>query len=269
MNLPTLLGAREVAADTICLSSYFPLADLGVLPVNAFVIRAAQPVLVDTGLSALRLPFLDALREVVDLGALRWIWLSHIDADHVGNLDTILALAPRARVVTSFLGLGKMRQRLFDVSRVHLLQPGGSIDAGDRKLVAVRPPYYDAPETKGFFDTATRVLFSADAFGAVLPEPQEEAAAIAPDVLRHGMTTWSAIDAPWLGMVDRAAFGRGLAGIARLDPAAIISAHLPVARGITQTMLGVIEGALTAGRYAAADRDAIERLMAAPEAIAA
>lgn len=263
METPTLSGAGEVAADTISLSSYFPLPGLGILPVNAFVIKAAEPILVDTGLSALRTPFLEALTRTIDPAALRWIWLSHMDADHLGNLEDILALAPHAKVVTNFLGMGKMILRNFDISRVHLLEPGATIDAGDRTLVPLKPAYYDAPETVGFFDTRTRVLFSADAFGALMQEPQDEAAAIAPQALHDGMMTWTAIDAPWLGMVDGAAFGRVLASIERLDPTAIISGHLPVARGITRAMLGSLSRAVSAGKIAAPDHDTIERLMAA------
>ena len=150
MQAPMMMGAHRVAPDTISLSSYFPLPGLGILPVNAFVIEAAQPVLVDTGLSALREPFLAALRRTIDPAAIRWIWLSHMDADHLGNLEEILTLAPHAKVVTNFLGMGKMMLRHFDVSRVHLLEPGTTIDAGDRTLVPLKPAYYDAPETVGF-----------------------------------------------------------------------------------------------------------------------
>jgi glyoxylase-like metal-dependent hydrolase (beta-lactamase superfamily II) len=257
-----MIGAHHVAPDTISLSSYFPLPGLGILPVNAFVIKAAEPVLVDTGLSALREPFLEALKRTIDPEALRWIWLSHMDADHLGNLEQVLALAPNARVVTNFLGMGKMMLRHFDVSRVHLLEPGAEIDAGDRTLVPLKPAYYDAPETVGFFDSKSRVLFSADAFGALLQEPQDEAAAIAPQALDDGIITWTAIDAPWLGMVDRLAFGRVLAGIERLDPAAIISGHLPVARGITRELVACLDLALAAGKIDGPDHAAIDRLMA-------
>jgi hypothetical protein len=263
MDAPTFTGAHLVAPDAVSLSSYFPLPGLGLLPVNAFLIKAAQPVLVDTGLSALREPFLQALKQTIDPEAIRWIWLSHMDADHLGNLEDVLALAPNAKVVTNFLGMGKMILRHLDVTRVHLLEPGMTIDAGDRTLVPLQPAYYDAPETVGFFDTRNRVLFSADAFGALLQEPEQEAAAIAPQALGEGMITWTAIDAPWLGMVDRSAFGRVLGSIERLDPAAIISGHLPVARGITTRMIVYLEQALAAGKIAAPDRDTIEALMAA------
>jgi flavorubredoxin len=268
MQFPTWLGADQVAPDTTSLTSYCPLAGLGILPVNAFVINAAQPVLVDTGLSALREPFLKALTDTIDPEAIRWIWLSHMDADHLGNLEQVLALAPNARVVTNFLGMGKMMLRHFDVSRVHLLEPGAVIDAGDRTLVPLQPAYYDAPETVGFFDSKSRVLFSADAFGTLMQEPQREAAAIAPQALADGMIRWMAIDAPWLGLVDRAAFGRVLTSIERLDPTAIISGHLPVARGITGTLLGCVHRALAAGQIDGPDHAAVERLMAGPPAAA-
>ena len=263
MEAPTMIGAHQIAPDTTSLSSYFPLPGLGLLPVNAFVIKAAEPVLVDTGLSALRQPFLQALAQTIDPEAIRWIWLSHMDADHLGNLEEVLAIAPQAKVVTNFLGMGKMMLRHFDVSRVQLLEPGMTIDAGDRKLVPLKPAYYDAPETVGFFDTRTRVLFAADAFGALLQEPQDEAAAIAPQALDDGMIVWTSIDAPWLGMVDRTAFGRVLASIERLDPTAIISGHLPVARGITRNMLGCLDRALAAGKIDGPDHATMERLMAA------
>ena len=268
MEHPTFMGAHQVAPDTTSLTSYFTLSGLGILPVNAFVIKAAQPVLVDTGLSALREPFLKALTNTIDPEAIRWIWLSHMDADHLGNLEQVLALAPNAKVVTNFLGMGKMMLRHFDVSRVCLLEPGAVIDAGDRTLVPLQPAYYDAPETVGFFDSKSRVLFSADAFGTLMQAPEREAAAIAPQALADGMIRWIGIDAPWLGLVDRNAFGRVLGSIERLDPAAIISGHLPVARGITRALLGCLERGLAAGQIDGPDHAAVERLMAEHSAAA-
>ncbi len=50
MDQPTLMPSRRVGADTDLLPAYVPLPGLGVLPVNAYVIHAREPVLVDTGL---------------------------------------------------------------------------------------------------------------------------------------------------------------------------------------------------------------------------
>jgi glyoxylase-like metal-dependent hydrolase (beta-lactamase superfamily II) len=269
MATPQILGARTVAPDTIALSSFVPVGDLGMLALNAFVIHAAEPVLVDTGAAALREPFLAALHDAIDPADLRYIWLSHMDADHLGNLDAVLKLAPQARVITNFLGMAKMGLLERDVSRVQLIGPGEELDLGDRKLVPLKPPYYDAPETTGFFDTKTRVLFSADAFGALLPGAETDAAAIDHETLREGMLKWAAIDAPWLSTADPVAFGGLLRNIERLDPSAIISGHLPVARGVTGRLARNLNEALSAGVFDVPDHDTFERLIAETTALAA
>lgn len=240
MDTPMIGGAREVAPGTHEIASWLPVPGLGILPVNTFVIRGEQPMLVDTGLAALREPFLAHLGRLVDPSELRWIWMSHMDPDHLGNLAAVLELAPEARVITSFLGMGKMMLHGLPVDRVHLLEAGGRIDTGDRELVAMRPPYYDAPETSGFFDTRTRVLFSADAFGALLQAPAETARDIPKRTLRDGMLTWSAIDAPWLKQIDPSSFERTLRTIERLDPSVVIGGHLPSAPGMTRELTGYL-----------------------------
>ncbi len=215
-NNPTMLQTLGAGSDWHVLPAFLPLPGMGGLAVNAFLHKGHEPVLVDTGLAALGDAFLEALEAEIDLTDLRWIWLSHTDADHIGNLARILERAPKARVVTSFLGMGKMGLLGLDVSRVHLLEPGARLTLGDRELVPLRPPYYDAPETLGFLDTRSRTLFAADSFGALLPQPAESVREIAPSTLREGLVAWSAIDAPWLATVDRAALGRALHGLERL-----------------------------------------------------
>lgn len=269
MPAPVLLGAHTVAPDTFSLSSFVPVGDLGMLALNAFVIHAAEPILIDTGAAALREPFLAALNDAIDPADLRYIWLSHMDADHLGNLDAVLALAPRARVITNGLGLEKMKLLGCDVSRVQLFAPGEELDLGDRRIVPLKPPYYDAPETNGFFDTRTRVLFSADAFGALVERAATDAAEFNPDSLRDGMLAWAAVDAPWLSTVDPRTFGGLLRNIERLDPTAIISGHLPVARGMTGRLTTYLNDALAGGTFAVPDHDAFERLIAEGAAAAA
>ena len=90
------------------LSDQLPVPGIGVLPVNAFVLYAAEPVVVDTGLSLPGGGFMDALGSVVDPADVRWIWLTHPDRDHTGALFELLEAAPQARLVTTFLGAGIM-----------------------------------------------------------------------------------------------------------------------------------------------------------------
>lgn len=262
MDQPVMFSTRTVSDDTTAIESYFPVPGFGILPVNAFVIRAAEPVLIDTGLAALREEFMDALRRAVDVESLRWIWLTHIDPDHVGNLEAVLAAAPRAQVVTTYLGMGKLNLRQLPTDRVHLLNPGQRLEAGDRSLLSVMPPTFDAPETCGAFDTRSRTLFSADCFGALLEAPAESAGAISQGALAQGAIAWATVDAPWLSLVDAGRFRISLEDIRRLEAEVVLSSHLPPARGMTDTLLGHLDAAREAPPFRGPDQAEMERMMA-------
>lgn len=230
--LDTLIQSppMQAAPGWSVLPAWMPVPGLGALPVNAFVLSGAEPMLVDTGLAALGDAFVEALALVVEPAELRWIWLSHTDPDHIGNFARILELAPRAQVLTGFLGMGKMGLAGLDTSRVRLLEPGASLQVGRHRLHPLRPPYYDAPETLGFYDETSHLLFAADSFGALLPGAVDELDDVPEDSLREGMTAWSAIDAPWLSGLDGAVRDRTFGAVARLAPDVILAGHLPVAR---------------------------------------
>ncbi|MFO1144071.1 MAG: MBL fold metallo-hydrolase [Amaricoccus sp.] len=248
---PQQYRAAPVLGDWVVLPSWMPVPGLGALPVNAFLLKGREPLLVDTGLTALGEGFVDRLAAEIDLEDLRWIWLSHTDADHIGNLDRLLALAPNARVVTNFLGAGKMGlMGAGDPTRLRLLEPGEVFEVGGRRLHQVKPPYYDAPETMGFFDEVDRALFAADAFGALLAGQVGAIDEIARDDLRDGLVAWSSVDAPWLAQMDEYALGSVLRALDRLAPAVLLSGHLPVARDL-RALTGILATAYGRGPTAA------------------
>jgi len=257
-----MLDPQTVGGDTAVLPSFLPVPGVGVLPINAFVIRGQEPVLIDTGIAGLREDFLKCLRAAIDPAEIRWIWLTHIDPDHVGNLAQVLAEAPRATVVTSFVGLAKLSLLGHQLERFHLLNPGQTLDIGDRKLFAVTPPTFDAPETTGFFDPSTRTLFSSDSFGALMAEPAETAPGLAPDALRDGLVTWSTIDAPWIHSIQPEAFSRKLKTIGDLGAETLLSSHLPPAPGMTATLLDYMAQVPRANPFVGMDQAAFESLMA-------
>lgn len=229
LEAPRQLAAVPVGGGWSVLPAWVPLPGLGALPVNTFVLSGREPMLVDTGIAALGDPLLAALSGVVDPTDLRWIWLSHADPDHTGNLERLLAMAPKAQVLAGFLAKAKLELRGVDTSRFRVLAPGEVVDLGDRALHPLRPPYYDAPETLGFYDEMADVLYAVDSFGAPLPAPVHALADAREEDLVAGMAAWSAIDAPWLASLDPAVRARSLSALARLDPTAVLGAHLPVA----------------------------------------
>lgn len=263
MNSPRMVSNLAVSPDIDVIPAFFPVAGFGVLPIQAFVIRAQEPVLVDTGLVALREEFLEGLAAAIDPKDLRWIWLTHTDPDHVGNLVAVLERAPQARVVTTFLGLGKLGLLGIQPERVYLLNPGQHLDVGDRHLQALAPPTYDAPETTAIFDGKSRTYFTADAFGALLPSPATRAMEVPAEALREGLITWATVDAPWLQAVDPQRFRAALDRVRSLDPHTLLSCHLPPATGMTSTLLELLAEAPSATPFVGPDQAALETMMAA------
>lgn len=264
MQAPEMNETKQITDDTFALSAWAPLPGLGVLPVNAFLINAEQPVLVDTGLGTLRGDFMQRLGSLTDPESIRWIWITHVDADHVGNLRSVLQAAPNARIVTTYLGMGKMALQDFPVERCYLLNPGQELDVGDRRLLAVSPPTFDAPETTGLLDRHTGSLFSADSFGALMQQPYAETTDVPAEELRHGMLTWASVDAPWLGLVTREAFHQRLHELRALNPSRLLSSHLPeVKRAQFNSVFDTVADAPDTSRFVGPDQAAIEAMMAA------
>lgn len=263
MNEPTMLESKRVSTDITSLISYIPIPGYGVLPVNAFVLHTKQPVLVDTGLAALREDFMRELRSVIELKQLRWIWITHADMDHLGNLDAVLAEAPNARVVTTYLGMAKMGLHGLPLDRVYLLNPGQTLNTGDRELLAIKPPTFDAPETTGLYDSTSQTLISADCFGAMMDKPADNAEDITDSVLLEGSRLWASIDAPWLKVVDPKKFSESISSIEALNASTILSSHLPVANNMTKKLLSLLTDAYQAPTFVGPDQQALEEMMVA------
>jgi glyoxylase-like metal-dependent hydrolase (beta-lactamase superfamily II) len=252
--------------DVSVLNDVIEVPGLGHLPVNAFVLHAQQPVVVDTGLSLADRDFATALGEVLDPADVRWIWLTHPDRDHTGGLFDLLAAAPHARVVTTFLGVGILScERPLPLERVYLLNPGQALDVGDRRLIGFRPPLFDSPATVGFFDDRSGVCFSSDCFGAPLPSAQlaaaEDVRAVAADDLRAAQLLWAGVDSPWVHGVDRDRFATSFAPLLEFDPSCVLSTHLPPAAGLTGGLLDTALAAPDAAPFVGPDQAALEALL--------
>lgn len=263
MNEPCMFASQKVTPGITSLVSYIPIPGYGVLPVNAFVIHAREPVLVDTGMASVRSDFIRELEAVIDPKTIRWIWITHADMDHLGNYAAVLEAAPHARVVTTYIGMAKMGLQGLALDRVYLLNPGQTLDVGDRKLLAVKPPTFDAPETTGLFDPASATLISADSFGAILDTPADNAADIAPAKLREGATLWASIDAPWLAVSDPQKFNAALKTIDALGAKTILSSHLPVAHDMNAVLMQILADAHQAPTFVGPDQAALEKMLAA------
>lgn len=255
----------QAGPDVHVLPTHLGLPGMGVLPINAYVLMADEPVLIDTGLNADGDAFVEALGSVIDPDALRWVWLTHDDADHTGNIQRVLELAPNARLVThAFCALRMASWWPVPLDRVHAVRVGDRLPVGDRTLLAVAPPLYDNPMSTGLFDEASGALFSVDSFGALLPEATQDAGDVPEDALAGGMRAWGTFDSPWAHLLDRARFAQVLDGVRRLEPSRIFSSHLPAAGGSSlKHFLDVLESVPDAEPAVAPNNEEFGHLVAA------
>ncbi|MGH8969983.1 MAG: MBL fold metallo-hydrolase [Actinomycetes bacterium] len=253
------------AQDVHVLPANLSMPGVGVLPINAFVLMAEEPVLIDTGIGIDGDDFLAAVSSIVDLGSLKWVWLTHDDADHTGSIQRIMEAAPNAKLVTH--GMSALRMGTWwpvPMDRVHAIRFGDEIHVGDRTLTAVAPPLFDNPMSTGLLDRSTGALFSVDAFGAILPEATQSAADVPPDALAGGMVGWATTDSPWAHILDRAKFGEVLDRVRKLQPTRIFSSHLPAADGTSmEDFLKVLETVPDAEPFMPPDAEQFAQMIAA------
>jgi flavorubredoxin len=231
---PTYFEPTKIAADTWVIHQVQPaLGQPLFVYLNSMVLRGAEPMIVDTGTPANRQQWLEDVFTLVEPKDVRWVFLSHDDVDHTGNLDQVMEACPNARLVCNW-AMVERHTNCFDfpLPRCQWVMDGESLDIGDRTLRAVRPPLYDSPTTRGLFDPTTGVYWAADAFATPLPDPRLAVADLDPEFWRGGMAMFAfGALSPWLSMVDEAKFGRSVDRTEGLDITMMASCHSPVIEG--------------------------------------
>lgn len=156
-------------------------------------------------------------------------------------------------------------ERPLPLDRVYFLNPGQTLDVGDRILTAFRPPLFDNPATVGCYDPSSGTCFSSDCFGAPLASAHDACAddisEIAADELADRQLLWTSVDSPWIHLVDPVKFEGALQPLAALNPTVILSTHLPPATGRTAEMLATAQRAPTIDPFVGPDQQALEALL--------
>jgi flavorubredoxin len=221
---------HEVARDTFVIRAVMPSVAGTFTNQNSMLIRAAEPVVVDTGMVTNRDIWFEDVFSLVAPEDLRWIFVTHIDTDHAGNLVEALARCPSAMMVTSRGESYRASASLgIPMERMRMVGAGEEFDVGDRVLRAWQPPVYDSPYTRALHDPSTGVYYGADAFCAPMPEGAVDwSDEIDPALWAKGMASFHHHTlCPWLGLADPAKFRAEVDKLAALDPQVIVSAHAP------------------------------------------
>jgi flavorubredoxin len=200
---------------------------------NSMVIRGSEPMIVDTGTIANRAQWLEDVFSLVEPADVRWIFLSHDDVDHTGNLDETLSACPNATLVCNWAMVERHTNCFeFPHHRCRWVMDGETLDIGDRTLQAWRPPVYDSPTTRGLFDPKTGVYWSSDSFATPLPGPDTPVADLDPEFWSFGLMLFAlGAVSPWLSLVDETKYGRYVDRVQNLDIKTIAGCHTPVLEG--------------------------------------
>jgi glyoxylase-like metal-dependent hydrolase (beta-lactamase superfamily II) len=136
-------------------------------PCMAYVIMGAQKtIMMDTGHYGLWYSLDGQLDAVLKGRPLDYVFVSHQEIPHTGNLGRLLRKYPNA------VAVGDVRDyHLFHpevaLDRLVQKQHGDRIDLGDREIVFLDAIWKDLSGTMWTYDTRLKLLFSADTFGYI------------------------------------------------------------------------------------------------------
>jgi flavorubredoxin len=159
-----------------------PVQVLGGFTFNQYLVVDEEPLLFHAGLRRMFPLIREAISKVLPVDRLRYIGVSHFEADESGALNDLLAVAPAAVPVCSAIGA---MVSINDVSdrEARPLTNGGELSLGGRKLRWIDTPHLPHGWDCGYlFDERTRTLLCGDLFtrGGADHPPLTESDILAP-----------------------------------------------------------------------------------------
>ncbi|HTL83565.1 MAG TPA: MBL fold metallo-hydrolase [Acidimicrobiia bacterium] len=232
---PTIhVPPTQVAKDTYVIHQVQPaLGEPLFVYINSAVIVGKEPVIIDTGTPANREQWLKDVFSLVEPKDVKWIFLSHDDVDHSGNLDEALTACTNAKLVCNWAMIERHTNCFnFPLDRCQWVMDGETLDVGDRTLVAMRPPVFDSPTTRGLFDPTTGVYWAVDTFATPLPDPKLQISDLDEEFWFFGLHMFAlGAVSPWITMLDAKKYGAYIDAVQKLPIKTVAACHTPVIEG--------------------------------------
>jgi flavorubredoxin len=214
---------------------------------NQYLVHDEQPLLFHSGPRGLFPVVSEAVAAVTPLETLRYVGLSHFEADECGSLNEFLAAAPQAVPVCSQVAA---MVSVDDVAsrKARALADGEVLELGRHRVRWIDTPHVPHGWECGYlFEHATRTLLCGDLFtqgGAEHPPVTEH------DVLGPSEAMRAALDYYAHGTGTRASLER----LAALRPETLACMHGSAWRGDGQALLLALSDALAGEPVAARAR---------------
>ena len=134
---------------------------------NSYAISGEKTAILDTVESNFVPRWLENIENALNGKAPDYLIVQHMEPDHSAGIAIFAEKYPRALIVASDKAFGMMKNfhGLDCLSRQVVATDGASLDLGGRTLSFYTAPMVHWPEVIVTYDSASKTLFSADAFG--------------------------------------------------------------------------------------------------------
>ncbi len=213
---------------------------------NAYLILDEKVVLVDTVKHYLYDEMLARIRAVIDPAKIDYLVSNHVEMDHSGSLAKLVALAPKAKVITSPNGAKGLRRHYKQDWDPLVVKSGDTLPIGKRTLQFFLTPMVHWPDNMVTYIPEEKLLLPNDAFGQHVATPERFDDELCWDILREEAAKYYAnIVLPYGEQVQKA-----LEALAGLPIEMIAPSHGVIWRTHLPKLLAAYQ------RWAANDTDA-------------
>ncbi len=213
---------------------------------NAYLILDEKVVLVDTVKHYLGDEMLARIRAVIDPAEIDFIVSNHVEMDHSGSLPKMMAVAPKAKVITSPNGAKGLRRHYKQDWDTLVVKSGDTVPIGKRTLQFFLTPMVHWPDNMVTYIPEEKLLLPNDAFGQHIATAERFDNEVGWDILHEEAAKYYAnIVLPYGEQVQKA-----LEALAGLDIAMIAPSHGMIWRTYLPQLLAAYQ------RWAANETDA-------------
>ena len=136
---------------------------------NSYLILDEKTALLDTVDHSIKDLFFENLEYQLNGRQLDYLIINHMEPDHASAIEEVVLRHPEVTLVVNNLTLNMVKNffRTMDYTKVKFLivKEFDVLDLGTHKLTFVFAPMVHWPEVMMTYDTLTKTLYSADAFG--------------------------------------------------------------------------------------------------------
>ena len=134
---------------------------------NSYLVRGSEGVCVmDTVKKQFAGEFFERLETLCDYDEIRYIVLHHLEPDHSGALEALMARAPQAKLIISGRAVMMLKGVIKADVAYEIAGNLKTISLGDKTIEFLNTPFLHWPDTMSSYLHEEKILFSGDVFGS-------------------------------------------------------------------------------------------------------